>query len=527
MGRPETSRGFTAPSAMLNRPESRTPEVCECGRRQSHGICGFIGGRGGIRLGGLTNLDYIKLAGVGPIFFILGPALGFLLTGKPRAQLWVFGIMCFMTINGLLAPGNWGLTLMSIEEYRGHTKGFHFYFNHALAIALIVAKWRDDRRSFRWIPPGLGWYLLYCGLSLLSLTNAPEPYLGFMAAHKQIFASLITIATFNTLRTEADFRFFMRAMVVTLAWELLVCIKMKYGQGMYQVHGTFEHQNPLAMYAELIGMVFLATTLGPTFKGANWILFGYLMTGIIVEFTLSRGALVMFGLGTVMVATISLAEKLTPRRIICISSMAVIGGLGLLLTLDTIIARFNDKGNDSSGELREVMKTACRAMVSDHPLGIGWNNYALVVNPPYPYAEIYYEWIRGLGQKVDETLPNSVVESHYYLLLAETGYVGLFSWLAVISIGLYRNVRAFFFFKHSFLRCLSLGIFVGCLLNYEQSTLERVLVQPRNLMLWLVLLGITGRIEIMRREAKAARKAGLDPATGELPEPTETPALPA
>jgi hypothetical protein len=76
-------------------------------------------------------------------------------------------------------------------------------------------------------------------------------------------------------------------------------------------------------------------------------------------------------------------------------------------------------------------------------------------------------------------------------------------------VGLFRNIRAFFFFKHSFLRCLSLGIAVGCALNYEQSTLERVLVQPRNLMIWLIIMGITARIEVMRREVKAARKAGV------------------
>lgn len=456
----------------------------------------------------MTSVDYIKLAAIVPIFFIMGPALGFVIRGRRTAQMVVFGVMCFMTINGLFQAGNWGLTLCSIEEYRGHTKGYHFYFNHALAIALIVAKWLEDRKSFRWIPPGLGWYLLYCGLSMLSLVNAPDKNYVFMAAHKQIFASLIMIATFNTLRTEEDFQVFLRTMATTLVWELFVCVKMKYAQHMYQVRGTFEHQNPLAMYAEQLGMIFLATGLGPAFKRANWVMIGFMATGMIVVFTLSRGSLVMFALGTVAVVMASLAEKITARRMMVTAVMGLIGGIGLLLTLDTIISRFHDKGNEASGELREVMKDACRAMVHDHPLGIGWNNYALVVNPPYPYAEIYYDWLRGRGQTVDESLPNSVVESHYYLLLAETGYVGLGGWLLVILIGLWRNARAFFFFGHSFLRCLSLGIMVGCALNYEQSTLERVLVQPRNLMMWLILLGITGRIEMMRREAKAARAAG-------------------
>jgi hypothetical protein len=271
---------------------------------------------------------------------------------------------------------------------------------------------------------------------------------------------------------------------------------------MYQVHGTFEHQNPLAMYSVLVGMVFLAVGLGPSFKGANLMLLGFLACGIIVECTLSRGALVMFGAGAVGVIGVSLVEKPTSRRLMLTSVMAVLGSVGLVLALGTIMARFHDKGNQASGELREVMKDACRAMVHDHPLGIGWNNYALVVNPPYPYAEIYYDWLRGMGMKIIESEPNSVVESHYYLLLAETGYVGLGSWLLVIFIGLWRNFRAFWTFGHSFRRCLALGVAAGCALNYEQSTLERVLVQPRNLMIWLILMGITARLEVMRREAR-------------------------
>lgn len=446
-------------------------------------------------------MDYIKLALVGPFFFVAGPLAGVVLKNRATWQRAAFALMCFMTINGLMGPGNWGLTLGSIETYRGHTKGYHFYFNHAIAIALITAKWLENPRGFRWLPPGMGWYLLYCACSCLSIVNAPDRNLVIMTAHKVLFAALLLMATFNLLRTEEDLQFFLKVMVGVMAWQLAVCLKLKYVDGMYQVRGTFEHQNPLAMYAVLIGMPMLAVALGPPFRGANLMLFGFLCTGVIVQCTLSRAALASFGAGTVAVMGLSLLEKPTARRFLTTALMAVVGAAGLLLTLDTIVARFHDHGNEASADLRRVMKEACRQMVNDKPLGIGWNNYALVVNPPYPYAEFYYDWIRGRGMRVDESKPNAVVESHYSLLLAENGYPGLWSWLLLLGAGLWRNARAFFFFGHSFLRCLSLGIAIGCGLNYAQSTLERVLTQPRNLMLWLILLGITGRIDIMRREA--------------------------
>ena len=78
--------------------------------------------------------------------------------------------------------------------------------------------------------------------------------------------------------------------------------------------------------------------------------------------------------------------------------------------------------------------------------------------------------------------------------------MGLWSWLAVMFVGLWRNFRQFVTFGHSFRRCLALGVAAGCALNYLQSTLERVLVQPRNLMMWLIVMGITARLATLRLE---------------------------
>ena len=457
----------------------------------------------------LTKLDYIKLGLLVPLFFGVAPGLGFWLKNRPKWQLAVFAVMAFMTIEGLFGPGNWAKTLHSIAHYRGHTKGYAFYYNLVLAIALIIAKRREDPKSFRWVPPGLGWYLGYVGVSMISIVNAANTNYVLMAAQKMLTLALVMIATFNTLRTEDDLKFFVRVMAWTMAWELFVCLKLKYLGHVYQVRGTFEHQNALAMYANLISMSFLAVALGPRIKGSRLALFGFLACGVIVECTLSRAGLLMFALGTVGTTGLSVFEKITARRLLLTFGMGLCGSVALILSMGTIIARFHDRGNKASGELRHVMIHACREMVRDHFFGIGWNNYALEVNEPYRYANVYYDWERSRHMKVDYTARNATVESQYYLLLAETGYPGLAGWLTVILVALWRNGRAFFFFGHSFRRCLSLGIFMGCSLNYVHSTLERVLVQPRNLMLWLILLGVTARMEVMRREAQQA----LPPAT--------------
>jgi hypothetical protein len=102
------------------------------------------------------------------------------------------------------------------------------------------------------------------------------------------------------------------------------------------------------------------------------------------------------------------------------------------------------------------------------------------------------------------------------LLLSETGYPGYLSYLVLIAYFLFLNVRSAIFFRNHFLGVVSIGIGIGCSCNYLQSMLERVLVQNRNLMLWLLLLALTARIETWRRQAKAQRNRKI-----RQPEPVE------
>jgi hypothetical protein len=446
--------------------------------------------------------------------------MGSMIKHRPKAQRWFFGIMCFMTINGLLSAGNWGLTLDSVEHYRGHAKGFHFYFNHILAISLLTARWLEDRSQFRWVPPGMAVYALFLVVCSVSIVNAPRVDYVIMAMHKMTFFALMGLAAFNYLRTIEDIRFFMSVMAGTMIWEAFIVLKLKYLQGQYQVLGTFEHQNPLAMYSIMIGLPMLAVALGPKYKGQGLCVGGYIASAIIIQGALSRASLVLFAVGTVIVTGLSLLEKPTVRRFTVIFTMGAVGSLALAFVLDTIIKRFNDKGNLESAQLRDRLNEAARMMAADYPLGIGWNNYALVINPPYRYAEVINDWTRSRGMRVIDTDLNAPVESHYYLLISENGYGGLVAWYLVMAAGLYRNLRGFIGFKHSFERVLCLGIFVGMGLNYLQGLLERVLTQPRNLMLWFIMYGIIGRLDLIRIARRKKAAAGL-PEDDDIPLPSE------
>ncbi|MDX1953182.1 MAG: O-antigen ligase family protein [Verrucomicrobiota bacterium] len=445
--------------------------------------------------------EIIKAVILIALYFVVAPLTGFLLRHSRPGQRILMFLLCFMTTSGFLAAGEWGLSLGSVL-YRGHSRGFHFYFAEVVAVALIFASMTGNWRGFRFMPPGLWVWLLYCVFSLFSIINAPVTSYVLMAALKAFKIVLIFVAAYNFIQEEEDLRHVLFCMAVTMFWQLFVVLKMKYVDHVYQVFGTFEHQNSLSMFTTMIGMVFLAVALGPKHPRSNLFLCAYIACAAIVQSTLSRGGLAMFALGTGAVLLFSLIDKPTKRRWYVMGTIAVVGGLGLLFTMDTIMSRFQDYGNDESSRTRVFLNRAAVAMFKDYPIGVGWNNFGHVINHPYPYGNEIDHWQKINNNKVDKNYKKGVVESLYHLVLSETGLHSLVVFVSFLFLFLWRNVRAAIFFRTHFLGAFSIGVFVGCTMNYAQSFLERVLTQPRNLTLWLILLGVVAKIETWRRIEK-------------------------
>ena len=164
------------------------------------------------------------------------------------------------------------------------------------------------------------------------------------------------------------------------------------------------------------------------------------------------------------------------------------------MTADTIIARFNDEGNNASGETREVMNQASKAMLADKPLGVGWNNFGKAINHPYPYGDVIDNWNRDRGHKVDFDYAKGVVESHYWLLKAETGWLGYLTYMIFIIFVTARAVPLILMRRGSLEAAIAVGILVGFGITYVHNSLERVLTQTKNLALWMTYIGLLGAL---------------------------------
>ena len=343
------------------------------------------------------------------------------------------------------------------------------------------------------------WWL-YCAVSLLSVIAAPNLSYVFMAAWKFGTAGVILAAAYNYLNDETDLRWLLRAMAFTLVVQASVVLKMKYWDGFYQVRGWFEHQNPLSMWAYMMGLPLLAVVMSKAEKiDTRWWAAGFMASGIIVQSALSRAALAVFAVGVIGVMLAGLVDGITSRRIRTMLAMGVVGMLGVLATADTIIARFGDKGNAASGETRDVMNLASAAMLKDSPVGIGWNNFGLTINAPFSYGDVINDWEIDRGHKVDVDYAKGVVESHYWLLLAETGYGGFITYMFMIVVTGWWAVRGVWSRRGTLAGAFMGAVAIAFFLTYAHSDLERVLTQTKNLGMWMVLVGCVARLEAQRK----------------------------
>ena len=441
--------------------------------------------------------DWIKAPIILGAFLVFAPILGLLLRNRRTWQQWTLGLMIFMTswhINKLT------LVLGSIEWYRGHTKGYEASLITVLALALLIAGFLENRRDFRWLPPGAWLWLAYCAVSMLSIFSAPHQGYVFMAGWKFASAVLVFSAAYNQLQEEADLEFLLRVMAFTLLVQVAVVLKLKYLDGQYQTRGWFEHQNSLAMWAYTQGLPLLAAAMSSAGKlTTRWAAAGFIASALIVQSTLSRAALAVFAAGVVAVIATSLWEKPTAKRIRFVLALGGIALLGLIAALDTLIARFNDEGNQASGETRGVMILAANAMLAASPVGIGWNNFGLTINTPYPYGDVINDWERARGHRVDEDYAKGIAESHYWLLLAENGYGGWAGYLLFLAVTSWWCFRCACHWSGTPCRAVLTALLIGFLLMYLHSMLERVLTQTKNLAMWMILLGIIAKFEHWRR----------------------------
>jgi len=423
-----------------------------------------------------------------------------------RSKLWRRLFLAGTALMLVRPPGNFTLNLYSIDWYRGHTKGFEFNLLWMVGIGFILAAILNGRKPWLRVP-GLFVYALYIGLSCLSLLMAYEPLYGVMAAWKFSMVFLIALGVCLAIEDEEDIQWILRAFAAALVINALVCVKMRYLDGRYQIPAWFEHQNPMAMWCYFVGLPLLAVSLTKDIRFRDSLVYflGFGAAGLSIVFSVSRASLAAIGLGAILLLAASFLRGVTIKRLGVLLLMGSAGCIVLLLAMDTLLHRFeSSEDTGPENDLRWILNQQSKAMLEDTVIGVGWNNFGVANSRPRgaEYSKLLEAWNANRGHTIvaEHYYANPLTESHYMLILAENGYLAFGSFVLFAACTLYWCLRGVWHYRKSMLGFLCLGIGAAFLITYLHSNLERVLTQTKNVSTWMVFIGIMMRVELWRRQ---------------------------
>ena len=447
--------------------------------------------------------DVVKAAVILPSYLAIGPVIGVAIAGKRNLERLVFCVMLALTA---LYPTKFTLMLNSIEKYRGHVKGFEFSFIEVFAISLIVAAYKRAAVGPKLLVPGVLPYLVWCALMSLSLFAAYDSVYAWMGVVKYTKAVLLIAAGFHFLRDEKDLVWMARTCAGMVLFMAFTCLKMRLIEGRFRTVGTFEHQNPMAMWCYFLALpVFAYGLRKETPERDAWLSFAATAgAGICVLLSVSRAALGAFGIGAMAVLGLAFLRGPSKRAITISILGGVAGVLVAMVALDSVFERMKEeKTRESDGEedLRVVMIDQAKAMLKDSSIGIGWNNYGIANSRPRgKYSQILEDWdaSRGFTIYEDNYVANPLTESYYWLILGENGYSGFAGCILFLASTVLMAWRALRWHWRTVAGWFVGGLFVVLVLHYGHSLIERVLVQTKNLSVWLMFVGVAGKLDYLR-----------------------------
>jgi hypothetical protein len=216
------------------------------------------------------------------------------------------------------------------------------------------------------------------------------------------------------------------------------------------------HQNELGMLSHFIVFPFFALLLTGRAGVLPAVVFP---AGAIVELmTTSRGTIALGALGYGLVFALSAMRGWTSRKggilAVFVAAAAVIGPLAI-----SAIAQRGAEQIEGSDNERVAFEKAASMMLTDHPMGVGANNFVEAANTGGYYERAGVGW----------TSYSATVHNFYWLTVTEIGYFGLIACVILFIVPLNVAFRCGLRHRQDIRADLLIGLGVAVLLVYIQS----------------------------------------------------------
>jgi hypothetical protein len=346
------------------------------------------------------------------------------------------------------------LNVLSHETYRGDSRGFEVTLVDFVALIL----WAALPRAEGPLPYRLA-LLGYLGAALLSTAFAAVPLYACFSVWKILrglflFAVVVRVCA-NPSMAPQLVKGFGLGLVCCFAYALV----QRYAYGAYRPSGFAPHANSFGMAANLVSPIAAALLLGG--QRTKLAVAAAVSGPVAVVLTLSRASLVLYGVAMAAVLVGSVVRGLSLRKVGVVVAGSCVALAVFGYAAPTIVERF-DSAPEGSARARERWVEIAAAMVHDHPLGIGINQFSHV-SVADGYADRY-------GSRPGDR--DGLAHHVYWLTAAELGPHGLIAYLVLLAMPLLSAFRGAASSKGDVRGDVLLGCGVGLGVMYLQGLFE-------------------------------------------------------
>jgi O-antigen ligase len=357
----------------------------------------------------------VKWIFLGILLLSIPAAISWLRTG-PKLAPWFWSLLTFIPF--VLSPWHLIVSPYATPMWSGYVKGWQFTVIDAVAIAILFGHRGRWQRGYMIAP-----ILFYLFAVAVSITQARFGTLASSYLIQLVRAFLVFLAVGRVAQSVEGERALLRGLVFGLCVQFVYALIAKAG-GALQTGGSIGHQNLLGFVSHFALLPCLAVLLSG--RWTKMALIGVITGGALVVLTASRATIAFSAVGVAVTMLLCMALRFSTRKLAMGVAAFVVVLAMIPIASATLERRFAAQNTSFFQEdlEREAFARAAEDMITTNPLGVGANHYVFIANTEGYSERAGVTWASGAR--------STNVHNSYLLIAAESGYLGLFSFVIML-----------------------------------------------------------------------------------------------
>ena len=407
------------------------------------------------------------------IIIISFPIFVAFLKAQPEKRKWAYFLIAFMPF--VMSWLNLDAAIINYAGWPGHTKGLIITILDALALAIVFTS-ANRLKSL----PLFGVLFVYACTAILSVAISNQPVTSSFYAFQLMRILVLFIAVASIMRDPRAIHWLGYGLAAGAIFQGIITIEQRLS-GVVQASGTMGHQNLLGFMLHFVTLPLMALLLAGKMHKLN--ILGVLFALIAVALGASRGTVGFAAIGLALLLAFSMIRQMTSHKGKILGLCVLAFAVATPVVVGTFERRFKDSpielGRDSE---RLAFERAAKSMWSDHPLGVGANQYVIVSNTQGYAQRAGVIWNYGSR--------SAHVHQLYLLAAAETGWLGMLSLVGLFGWTVLRGFAFAFGNRRDPRGDVVLGASIAVLVAAFHSFYEWVFVASQVQYVFAICLGI-------------------------------------